>query len=115
MSDTLVEKLVKSFDELENCIEVTRDVLAIKENVPGDVLARIEQYSEIVDKQRALADDLSPLIQAEAWDEVGRRVKLINGLSSMIRDDAYQILAAAGAMPRRADAPEQYAGKESLS
>ena len=88
----LVEKLLESFDKLERCIEITRDVLAEREGVPADVVARINQYGYIVSKQRALADTLRFHLENRNWSEVSRHVKLINGLSSMIRDDAHDIL-----------------------
>jgi hypothetical protein len=97
MSQQLVEKLVSSFDELERSIEVTRESMAQKPGVPADVLSRLDQYSEIVRKQRKVAADLTAAIEAGKWDEVSRAVKLINGLSSMIRDDAQQILVSAQA------------------
>ena len=95
MSDSLVQKLLKSFDELERCIEVTKRVLSEKEGVPTDVIQRVEQYSGIVSKQRLLTGELESCLAREDWAEVSRRVRIINGLSSMIRDDAQSILAAA--------------------
>lgn len=95
MSDTLVNKLLESFDELERCINMTRGVLAEKEGVPKDVIDRVNQYSQIVTKQRLLAQDLKTHLSEQNWEEVSRHVRLINGLSSMIRDDAQQILSGA--------------------
>jgi hypothetical protein len=95
MSDCLVDKLLESFDELERCISVTREVLAQKQGVPIDVIARVDQYSEIVAKQRGLALNLRAHLTTQNWEEVGRHVRLINGLSSMIRDDAQAILFGA--------------------
>ena len=95
MADSLVEKLITSFDELERCIEVTKQVLGEKDDVPEDVLVRVEQYSGIVAKQRSLTGELQDCLDREDWAEVSRRVRIINGLSSMIRDDAQGILAAA--------------------
>jgi len=92
-TDGLVGKLMESFDDLDRCIEMTKEVLAHKENVPAEVLHRIEQYSDVVVKQRSLAVSLKEHIAAENWDEVSRHVKIINGLSAMIRDDAQSILA----------------------
>jgi hypothetical protein len=93
MSATLVNKLLESFSELDRCIAVTREMLRNKRGVPVSVLERVAQYSEIVDKQRLLAQDLKRHIAAQEWDEVARHVKLINALSAMIRDDAQAILA----------------------
>jgi hypothetical protein len=95
MSDTLVDKLLESFDQLEHCISVTREVLAQKQGVPSDVIDRVNQYSEIVAKQRGLAQNLRDHLCAQNWEEVGRHVRLINGLSTMIRDDAQAILLGA--------------------
>lgn len=99
MSDTLVDKLLSSFDELERCISVTREVLAEKQGVPSGVMERIEQYSDIVSKQKGLALELQGHITEQNWDEVSRHVKLINGLSTMIRDDAQAILTGAFKAP----------------
>jgi hypothetical protein len=94
-TEVLVTKLMESFDDLDRCIEMTKDVLAQKENVPADVLHRIDQYSDVVIKQRSLAETLKTHIANENWDEVARHVKIINGLSAMIRDDAQSILSGA--------------------
>jgi len=95
MSNSLVDKLLESFDELDKCIEMTKGVLAQKDGVPMDVVHRVDQYSEIVSKQRNLTSELTEHISSQNWDEVGRHVKLINGLSGMIRDDAQSILTGA--------------------
>ena len=75
MAESLVSKLLESFDELERCIEMTKDVLAQKDGVPTDVLARVKQYSDIVAKQRHLATDLRDHLSSENWEEVGRHVR----------------------------------------
>lgn len=96
MSGSFVDKLLNSFDKLETCIAVTESVLKQKPEVPEDVLQRITQYSGIVSKQRRLAEELRSHLAEQNWAQVSRHIKLINGLSSMIRDDAQQILAANG-------------------
>ena len=93
MSELLVNKLLESFDELDRCISVTQQVLSSREEVPSDVIRRVNQYSEIVAKQRLLAVELKRFLADQNWDEVARHVRLINGLSGMIRDDAQAILA----------------------
>jgi hypothetical protein len=95
MSDALVDKLLESFDELDRCIAVTKEVLGNKKGVPEDVVSRVDQYSDIVSKQRSLAEELRSHISGQNWSEVARHVKLINGLSTMIRDDAQAILSGA--------------------
>ena len=94
-TEVLVSKLMESFDDLDKCISITKDVLSQKDNIPLEVINRIEQYSDIVTKQRTLTSDLKKYIDSQDWDEVTRHVKIINGLSAMIRDDAQAILAGA--------------------
>lgn len=94
-SELLVTKLLESFNELERCIQLTKEILFQKKGVPTDVIARVAQYSDIVAKQRTLAQTLRGELACQNWDEVNRLVKIINGLSSMIRDDAQTILGEA--------------------
>lgn len=99
MAESLVEKLLESFDQLDRCIAVTRGILSSRPGVPQDVLDRVGQYTDIVRKQRETAEDLHALIAQQNWEEVGRRVKIINSLSAMIRDDAQAILETAEGQP----------------
>jgi hypothetical protein len=100
-TEVLVTKLVESFDDLDRCISMTKVVLSQRAGVPEDVHQRIAQYADIVNKQRLLTEDLKNFLKDENWAEVTRHVKLINGLSSMIRDDAQAILAGAGTVSER--------------
>lgn len=100
-TEMLVSKLMESFDDLDSCIGMTKEVLSSKSGVPQDVFSRIEQYSDIVIKQRELTEVLKDHIQSENWSEVSRHVKIINGLSTMIRDDAQSILSGARTMSEK--------------
>lgn len=95
VAGNLVDKLLESFNELDRCIAHTRTALSEKSGVPDDILSRVEQYSSIVSKQRNLALGLREHLSLQNWDEVARHVRLINGLSGMIRDDAQAILGGA--------------------
>ncbi|MDD2943219.1 MAG: hypothetical protein PHC51_09675 [bacterium] len=98
--EVLVARLLQSFDELDRCIEITKAELAAKGEVSEDVLSRVEQYGEIVNRQRSLAEQLEVAIHDHDATSVSRLVKVINGLSVMIRDDAQSII-------ERADQPEK--------
>lgn len=87
-----VNKLLESFEELDSCISTTKAVLDRKPGVPQELLARVNQYSEIVSKQKELTAKLKDHISKQNWSEVSRHVRLINGLSAMIREDAQAIL-----------------------
>ncbi len=89
----IISRLFESFNELERAIVSARQTLEKKSEPPKEILARIASYEGILDKQRNLATALCGHSSLGNWDEVARHVKLINGLSAMIRDDAREILA----------------------
>ncbi|MFN8391073.1 MAG: hypothetical protein U0136_12355 [Bdellovibrionota bacterium] len=93
MNKIIISRLFESFNELERAIVSARQTLEQKSEPPQDLLARITTYEQILDKQRSLATALCGHSSLGNWDEVSRHIKLINGLSSMIRDDAREILA----------------------
>ncbi len=95
MTVNLIEKLMSSFNELDRCINVTLDIFASKGEIPAEIIRRVQQYATIVEKQKELALSLESNIKDQNWLEVARLVKVINGLSAMIRDDAVAILQAA--------------------
>jgi hypothetical protein len=85
--------LFDSFNELERAIVAARKTLENKNEPPKEILARISSYEDILDKQRNLATALCGHSTLGNWGEVARHIKLINGLSAMIRDDAKEILS----------------------
>lgn len=90
----IIERLFISFSELEVAIASAKRTLSKKDSVPKEVVERLNSYDDILSKQRNLALDLRKHIEIGDWDEVNRHVNLINGLSSMIRDDARAILTS---------------------
>ncbi|MCB0344042.1 MAG: hypothetical protein KDD66_02950 [Bdellovibrionales bacterium] len=93
MKQTIIKRLFDSFGELERAIHSARTTLNNKSNPPADLLEHIKVYEEILDKQRSLATALCGYASLGDWNEVARHVRLINGLSAMIRDDAREVLA----------------------
>ncbi len=93
MSHALIEKLLASFDELDRCIALTREVLSKRDGISENIIQRVNKYSEIVSKQRQFTEELKAHLAVQNWTEVSRHVKLINALSSMIREDAQAILS----------------------
>jgi len=89
----LFERLFDSFKELDSAIHSAKRTLEKKDTPPKEVLDRIRVYEEMVEKQRALATALAGHVTLENWSEVSRHIQLINGFSTMIRDDAREILA----------------------
>ena len=87
----MIKKLFQSFRELENAISSARESLEDSENPSQKLIKRIETYEEILEKQRELATAMCGYASLGNWPEVERHIKLINGLSSMIRDDAQEM------------------------
>lgn len=94
MTNTIIERLFSSFSDLERAILSAKTSLSKKQNLPQGIVDRIQSYDSILAKQRHLATKLCDHMNKGNWDEVGRHVSLINGLSAMIRDDARCILSA---------------------
>lgn len=90
----IVERLFASFTDLETAIESAKNTLQSRGTIPEEVIQRLDSYDSILSKQRRLATALCESIHTGNWDEVSRLVGLINGLSSMIRDDARAILTS---------------------
>lgn len=93
MNKIIITRLFQSFGELEKAIGSARQSLEAKEKAPRELIERIESYEKILTKQRLLAERLCGHVNAGEWGEVERHVKIINGLSQMIRDDAREMVA----------------------
>ncbi|RIL10871.1 MAG: hypothetical protein DCC75_03420 [Proteobacteria bacterium] len=92
----LIERLYASFAHLEQSINGARTALAGRGNTPPEIFRRLDSYKQILSSQKALADELGGLMSTGNLEEVGRRVKLINGLSAMIIEDAKGVLMSLG-------------------
>lgn len=92
MNKLVLNKLLESFGELETAIRSARIALTKRVNPPQELLDRVENYEKILDKQRRLSTKLWEHVADSNWGEVGRHVKLINALSTMIRDDAREVV-----------------------
>ena len=97
MGDTVqkivIDRLFNSFDELERAILSARRALEKFNGDNQDIINRLNTYQDMLDKQRQLALALCSHAGCGKWEEVDRHIKLINGLSLMIRDDAREIIS----------------------
>ncbi len=94
MNKVIIKKLFESFNVLEQAIFSAKNTIEQRPDAPASVIERLNSYHEILCKQRELAENLDFHCKFGNWDEVARHIKLINGLSAMIRDDAKDILFA---------------------
>ncbi len=99
MQADVIRRLFQSFTELEAAISSARQTLATQPEKAEGLVERLDSYGGILSKQRKLAEELCALMTEGKWDEVTRHVGLINGLSSLIRDDARAILSSLSAQP----------------
>ena len=104
LQQLVIDRLFDSFKDLERAIGSAKRALGDKPEPPKEILERIDGYQNILDKQKSLATALCGYAKVRNWDEVARHVKLINGLSAMIRDDAREIVAG---MQPNFSAPEK--------
>lgn len=81
------------FDSLERLEETIKSAKCMLEEggTSADLLRRVNSYEEILDKQKNLARALCFHAKENHWDEVVRIVKIMNGLSQMMRDDALEV------------------------
>lgn len=91
----ILKRLFRSFDELEAAMVSARNTLQKNGSLTADIATRMDSYDEMIAKQRKLANELvgDILNNTSNADEMARKVNLINGLSTMIKDDAREILA----------------------
>ncbi len=89
----IIKRLFDSLDELERSIHLAKSALSSKNGATETMLQRIAYYEEVLSKQRKLAGSLVDFLVKENWQEVTRHIKLINGLSSLIHDDAKSFVA----------------------
>lgn len=92
MKNDKLKQLAKSLTNLENAIQSVYDRFAAKEDVPNEVLERIDQYKDICAYQHVLCHDLKEDLSAENVEQVAQQVKVINGLSSLLVEDVKQLL-----------------------
>lgn len=94
MPQAIIKRLFDSLDELERSIHLAKTALSAREGGESPtMLQRIAYYEEVLGKQRLLARALVSYLQQENWGEVARHIKLINGFSSLIHDDAKTFVA----------------------
>lgn len=94
MESGFFDRFFDSLAHLERALGSTRNVLEQKGALSNSVEARFESYNSILEKQKNLAAELHEYVSIGDWDEIVRRVNLINSLSRMMLEDAQSLKAA---------------------
>ncbi len=87
----VIKRLLQSIHELETAIAKAKVTFSNRPN-GEEMIERICHYEKMLNKQKSLTVALCAYAVQQDWNEVNRHVKLINGLSLMIRDDARELL-----------------------
>jgi hypothetical protein len=92
MAHSVVKKLFDSLAELEGAVVLAKKSFTLDEPENQEIMGRIRYYEEVLAKQKRLAQSLCEFITKENWAEVTRHIRLINGLSSLIHNDARELV-----------------------
>ncbi len=96
MKTQVFDRLFSSIQRLSDAIVTARNAAeSMSEDQRVPLLQRLDSYQEMLDKQEASAFELYRNASRGRWTEVSRHIKIINALSSMIRDDAREIILSA--------------------
>jgi hypothetical protein len=102
----VIQKLRHSLDNLEHSVQTAKMAICKQTIIPTDVLKRILNYEEVICKQRILVDKLIVLLETGKATDAVHLIKVINGLSSMIFDDANELINRFLVSDEKEDAPD---------
>lgn len=91
MNESAMKQMFESLEKLDKTIHTAKSMLEDGANPSADLLRRMKTYEEILNKQKKLAKALCFYAQINEWEQVVRHVKIMNGLSQMMRDDALEV------------------------
>lgn len=94
MEALVLERLLESLGELEESIQAAQRALVGRVGADPELEQRLRQYESMLLQQRQLAFELSALMEKGSWESVARSVRIINGISTMLRDDARAVVAS---------------------
>lgn len=89
----IFERLSQSLDVLESAITNAVTSMEAKGGIMAEhVAGRITSYNQLISKQRVLAAEIQEAVVDKKWETVAHKVKIVNGLLELIRDDAKAII-----------------------
>jgi len=86
VGDSILVRFKESLEELGKSIKLAK--MSLQDKVSPEVLDRVNQYDDIHLKQLELYEDLVVAVENHDSGSIDRIVGLVNGLSTMLRDDA---------------------------
>lgn len=88
MDISIIEKLNQSVDSLEYSIHTAAKSIVSKYGEDHTASKRLQQYSSAINSQRSYIENLNQAVQNNNLDETYRLIQIINGISTLIKDDA---------------------------
>lgn len=87
----MLAELEASLLELEKSVNIARQNLNEQKNIPDEVFKRLDQYLDLIQTQKKLAEKLSKATSMQEIIEISNK---INVLSKMIADDSTELLSS---------------------
>jgi len=92
MDSPAAERIIQSINELENAVHKAKRGIARLKPSRVELAQRLECYTELLAKQRVLAQSLFRYADSGDWDQVKRYAELIRGSSTLIQIDIQTII-----------------------
>ena len=88
----VIRKLRDSLNNLEKSVGTAKSALCKQDVISTDILKRVINYEEVITKQKGLVDKLIVMLDRGNANEAVRLIKVINGFSAMIFEDANDLV-----------------------
>lgn len=92
MEQITVEKILLSINQLEKAVEMARRSIESSKLARPQLLSRLDCYTQVVKKQRELAQQLAQSRAAQDWDEAHRLASLIRGSSQFMAGEMQVVI-----------------------
>ena len=92
INDAHILRVFDSFNALDSALQKAKIIVQTQEMSQPDLMLRIEKYEEILRKQREVAKSLRQHIGSKDWVTVRKEMKIMSGLSMMMREDALDLV-----------------------
>ena len=92
INDAHMLRVFDSFNALDSALQKAKVIVQTQEMSHPDLMLRIEKYEEILSKQREVAQSLKQHMKSKNWVAVHKEMKIMSGLSMMMREDALDLV-----------------------
>ena len=108
MNTDIQRRLDQSLEHLESAIATAKQSLQSLPTRNPEIERRLDEYAQVVKRQRVQSSELTASIEAGAWPEVYRQAQLIRQSSSLIQNDVISLLREIASGGRLADQSSEF-------